>query len=159
MSRRHKSTSRKMHGDPAYDSKLIELLVNRVLKNGKKALAYKIVYTSMMQLNEKTNEPSPLQALNKAIFRIHPKAEVKPRRVGGGTFQIPYKVKTKRGVILAIRWLLMAARKRSGKSMTQRLTIELFDAYNRTGTVRKRRNDTHRSAEANKAFKNFRYRK
>jgi small subunit ribosomal protein S7 len=156
MSRRHRAKKRDTALDPKYQSPLLHMVVNRVMKNGKKGLAYKIVYQTMDSLKEKTNQ-DPLQVLNQAIMNVKPVVEVKSRRVGGAAYQIPRDVKAERGTILAIRWILSAARSRSGMSTVSKLTSEILDASKKTGAAMKRRNEVHRMAEANKAFAKFRF--
>lgn len=142
--------------DPRYDSPLVQMLVNRVMNHGKKASAYKMVYAMMSQLSQKT-EQDPIEVFQQALQNVRPLVEVKARRVGGSTYQVPHEVKNDRGTILAIRWILLAARSRSGSGFVSRLTTEMLDAFNKTGSAMKRRNDVHRMAEANKAFAKFRF--
>jgi small subunit ribosomal protein S7 len=156
MSRRRRAKKRETMPDPKYQSALLQMLVNRVMKNGKKTLAYKIVYQTMDNLQEKTNQ-NPIQVLNQAIMNVKPVVEVKSKRVGGAAYQVPRDVKVERGTILAIRWVLTAARSRSGVSTVSKLTNEILDASKKTGAAMKRRNDVHKMAEANKAFAKFRF--
>lgn len=142
--------------DPRYDSPTVQMLVNRVMKDGKKARAYKIVYAMMGELSDKSGLGA-LDVLQQALQNVRPRVEVKAKRVGGSTYQVPKEVKSDRGTILAIRWILMAARNRSGSSFASRLSYEMHDAYLKTGSAMKRRNDVHRMAEANKAFAKFRF--
>lgn len=142
--------------DPRYNSPLVQMFVNRVMNHGKKPNAYKIVYAMMFQLSEKT-EQDPIEVFQQALQNVRPLVEVKARRVGGSTYQVPREVKNDRGTVLAIRWILLAARSRSGSSFASRLTSEMLDAFNKTGSAMKRRNDIHRMAEANKAFAKFRF--
>lgn len=156
MSRRHRAKKRLTTADPKYQSPLLQMVVNRVMKNGKKTLAYKIVYQTMDRLKEKT-EQEPIQVLTQAIMNVKPVVEVKSQRVGGAAYQIPRDVSAERGTILAIRWILSAARSRSGMSTVSKLTSEILDASKKTGAAMKRRNEVHRMAEANKAFAKFRF--
>ena len=156
MSRRHRAKKRETAADPKYKSPLLQMVVNRVMKNGKKTLAYKIVYQTMDHLKEKTNQ-EPLHVLTQAITNVKPAVEVKSQRVGGAAYQIPRDVTSERGTILAIRWILSAARSRSGMSTVSKLTNEILDASKKTGAAMKRRNEVHRMAEANKAFAKFRF--
>ena len=156
MSRRHRAKKRETTADPKYQSPLLQMVVNRVMKNGKKTLAYNIVYQTMDSLKEKTDQ-EPIQVLTQAIMNVKPVVEVKSQRVGGAAYQIPRDVTTERGTILAIRWILSAARSRSGMSTVSKLTSEILDASKKTGAAMKRRNEVHRMAEANKAFAKFRF--
>jgi small subunit ribosomal protein S7 len=156
MSRKHRAKKRLISGDPSYNSPLLHMLVNRVMKKGKKALAYQIVYAMMDQLAQKT-EKDAVRVFEQAVRNVKPAMAVKPRRVGGSTYQIPYKVKVERGTVLALQWILTATRKRYGKTTVSKLTNEVLDAWNKTGAAMKRRNDVHRMAQANKAFARFRF--
>ena len=156
MSRRRRAKKREILPDPTYDSRLLHMVVNRVMKNGKKSLAYKIVYETMKQLAEKTQQ-DPVQVLEQAINNVKPLVEVKAQRVGGAAYQVPIEVNLERGTVLAIQWVLVAARSRSGMSTVSKLTNEILDASNKTGAAMKRRNEVHRMAEANKAFAKFRF--
>ncbi len=124
--------------------------------DGKKSISTRILYDAMETLGEKTNEP-PLEVFLKALENVKPVVEVKSRRVGGATYQVPVEVRENRREALAMRWLIAAARNRSGKSMAEKLGAELLDAYQNTGTAFKKKEDTHRMAEANKAFSHFRW--
>lgn len=156
MSRRHRAKKRIVSPDPTYDSRLVHMLVNRVMKDGKKSLAYKIVYEAIDQISEKTQQ-DPIQVLEESIRNVKPLVEVKAQRVGGSAYQVPLEVNTERGTVLAIQWLLAAARSRSGNSATSKLSNEIIDASNKTGGAIKRRSEVHRMAEANKAFAKFRF--
>lgn len=156
MSRRRKAKKREILPDPTYNSRLLHMVVNRVMKNGKKALAYKIVYKTMTNLAEKTKE-DPILILEQAINNVKPLVEVKAQRVGGAAYQVPREVNGERGTVLAIQWILSAARSRSGMSAVNKLTNEFLDASNKTGAAMKRRNEVHKMAEANKAFAKFRF--
>lgn len=156
MSRRHRAKKRIISPDPTYDSRLVHMLVNRVMKDGKKSLAYKIVYEAMDLISEKTQQ-DPVQVLEESIRNVKPLVEVKAQRVGGSAYQVPLEVNTERGTVLAIQWLLAAARSRSGTSSISKLTNEIIDASNKTGGAIKRRSEVHRMAEANKAFAKFRF--
>ena len=156
MSRRRRAKKRETMPDPKYHSPLLQMVVNRVMKNGKKTLAYKIVYQTMDRLQEKTDQ-NPIQVLNEAIMNVKPIVEVKSKRVGGAAYQVPLDVNQERGTVLAIRWILAAARSRSGMSIVSKLTSEILDASKKTGAAMKRRNEVHRMADANKAFAKFRF--
>lgn len=156
MSRRHRAKKRIILPDPYYDSKLVHMLVNRIMKDGKKTLAYKIVYQTMELITTKTQQNS-LQILEKAIENVKPLVEVKAQRIGGSAYQVPLEVNPERGTVLAIQWILTAARNRAGNSSVLKLTNEILDAFEKTGGAIKRRTEVHRMAEANKAFAKFRF--
>ncbi|EDP73047.1 30S ribosomal protein S7 [Hydrogenivirga sp. 128-5-R1-1] len=159
MPRKGPVKPREIMPDPVYQDVLVHKLINKVMKDGKKSKAEKIVYTAMKILAEKTGE-EPLAALHKAIENIKPVMEVRPRRVGGSTYQVPMEVPPRRQESLALRWLVEAARSRSGKgnyTMIEKLSNELYDAYNERGGAVKKKEDTHRMAEANKAFAHYRW--
>ncbi len=159
MPRKGPVKPREIMPDPVYQDVLVHKLINKVMVDGKKSKAEKIVYTAMKILAEKTGE-EPLAALHKAIENIKPVMEVRPRRVGGSTYQVPMEVPPRRQESLALRWLVEAARNRSGKgnyTMIEKLSNELYDAYNERGGAVKKKEDTHRMAEANKAFAHYRW--
>ncbi len=157
MPRKGPVKPREIMPDPIYRDVLVHKLINKVMVDGKKTVAEKIVYQAMQILAEKTGE-EPLAALHKAIDNIKPDLEVRPRRVGGSTYQVPMEVPPRRQESLALRWLVEAARSKSGKgnyTMLERLSNELLDAYHNRGTAVKKKEDTHRMAEANKAFAHY----
>ena len=156
MPRRGRVVRRQIPPDPRYNSVPVQTLINKVMKNGKKSTAERIMYSAMAIIGERTNEP-PQQVVEQAIRNVMPLLEVRPRRVGGATYQIPLEVRPSRQVSLAMRWILTAARTRTGKPMAERLATELMDAYKQQGAAIKRREDTHRMAEANKAFVHYRW--
>ena len=156
MPRRGKSVKRTIAPDAKFNSVLVQTLINKVMHNGKKSTAERIVYQAMDQVAERTKE-DPRQVVEQAIRNTMPVLEVRPRRVGGATYQIPLEVRPARQVSLAMRWLLIAARARSGRPMAERLSAELLDAYREQGSAIKKREDTHRMAEANKAFVHYRW--
>ncbi len=156
MPRRGKSTKRTIPPDAKFNSVLVQTLINKVMYCGKKSTAERIVYAAMDQMAERTKE-DPRQVVEQAIRNTMPILEVRPRRVGGATYQIPLEVRPARQVSLAMRWLLIAARARSGRPMAERLSAELLDAYREQGSAIKKREDTHRMAEANKAFVHYRW--
>ena len=156
MPRRGKSVKRPTTPDAKFNSVLVQTLINKVMYNGKKSTAERIVYEAMDQMAERTKE-DPRQVVEQAIRNTMPILEVRPRRVGGATYQIPLEVRPARQVSLAMRWLLTAARARSGRPMAERLSAELLDAYREQGSAIKKREDTHRMAEANKAFVHYRW--
>ncbi len=131
-------------------------MINRIMKDGKKSVAERIMYKALDQVEQRTNE-DPRQVLEQAVRRVMPMLEVKPRRVGGATYQIPLEVRPARQLSLAMRWILGAARARQGRPMYERLATEIIDAYREQGTAIKRRDDTHRMADANKAFVHYRW--
>ena len=142
--------------DPVYNSPVVTALINRVLLNGKRSTAESIVYDALEGCRKKT-EVDPLITLKRALDNIKPAVEVRSRRVGGATYQVPIEVKAGRSTTLALRWLIDYSRSRREKSMAERLTIELIDASNGLGAAVKRREDTHKMAEANKAFAHYRW--
>ena len=156
MSRRSTAPVREVLPDPVYGSTVVEKFIRRMMVDGKKSISTRILYDAMKTLGEKTNEP-PLEVFLKALENVKPVVEVKSRRVGGATYQVPVEVRENRREALAMRWLIAAARSRSGKSMAEKLGAELLDAYQNTGTAFKKKEDTHRMAEANKAFSHFRW--
>ena len=156
MPRKGPIPRREVLPDPVYNSRLAARFINRLMYNGKKGVAEKIFYASVVQLSEKTND-EPLRAFEKALENVKPHLEVKARRVGGATYQVPMEVRTDRQISLSIRWLINYARARGEKSMTNKLTAEFLDAYNGRGGAVKKREDTHRMAEANKAFAHYRW--
>jgi small subunit ribosomal protein S7 len=156
MSRKNRAPQRKIYQDPKYESLTLSKFINFVMYDGKKAAAEKIIYEALKQLGEKTKE-DPIKVFNDVINNIRPNLEVRSRRVGGATYQVPQEVKTKRSQTLAMRWLLEASRKRKNKTMSDKLFNELMDAYQRKGLAMKKREDTHKMAESNKAFAHFRW--
>lgn len=155
MSRRSSSEKRPTKPDPVYRNRLVNMLVNRILKNGKKNLAYRILYQAMKTIQKKTKK-NALSVLRQAVRRTTPNVSVKARRRGGSTYQVPVEIKIAQGKALAIRWILAAARTRSGRSMALKLSYELMDAARQTGNAIRKKEETHRMAEANKAFAYFR---
>ena len=156
MSRRSKPAKRIPAPDPIYNSADIAKFINRLMKRGKKSVAQRIFYTSMQQIQEKTKS-EPIETFKKAITNATPLIEVKARRIGGSTYQVPIDVKPDRGTALASQWIIEAARKGGCKSMIEKLTNEIMDASNSTGSAVKKKEDTHKMAEANKAFVHYRY--
>jgi small subunit ribosomal protein S7 len=156
MSRRNRAKRVLVQPDPIYGSRLVNLLIACILKSGKKSIAQKIVYNALEIINEKSEEDSIL-ILEKAVKNVTPQVEVKARRVGGSTYQVPIEIRAYRGVNIALRWINESAKARSGKSMAFKLANELIDASKEGGNAIKKREQTHRMAEANKAFAHFRY--
>ena len=156
MSRRRVAGRREILPDPKYGSETLAKFINMVMMRGKKSVAERIVYGALEQIASKGGE-DPMEVLNKALENVRPVVEVKSRRVGGATYQVPVEVRPVRRNTLAMRWMIDAARKRGEKSMAQRLAGEIMDAANNRGTAVKKREDTHRMAEANKAFAHYRW--
>ncbi|HEY74785.1 MAG TPA: 30S ribosomal protein S7 [Thermoflexia bacterium] len=156
MPRRYRPPRRKVEPDIRYNSELVARFINKVMKDGKKSLATRIVYNAMDLIEERTKRPA-LEVFEEAIRNVSPLLEVKPRRVGGATYQVPVEVPPHRQISLAMRWIIAAARQRPGRSMAEKLAAELIDAANKTGAAIKKREDTHRMAEANRAFAHYRW--
>ncbi len=156
MARRRVAARREILPDPKFGSILLTKFVNMIMQDGKKAVAERIIYGALDQISDKKGG-DPLEALDGAMDNVRPMVEVKSRRVGGATYQVPVEVRAKRRDSLAMRWLIEAARKRSEKSMALRLAGELMDASEQRGSAVKKREDTHRMAEANKAFSHYRW--
>jgi small subunit ribosomal protein S7 len=154
MPRRGKTIKREVLPDARFGSMVVTQLINKTMMRGKKSVAEKIVYGSLEMAAERIKK-TPMEVLDGALRNAGPVIEVKPRRVGGATYQVPVEVKAERRLSLAIRWLLGSARSRSGKPMIERLATELVDAYNNTGSTIKRREDVQRMAEANRAFSHY----
>ena len=156
MPRRGSVPKREIGADPIYGSQLVTQVINKVMQDGKKAKAEKIVYASLENLGTKSGM-EPVPALKKAIDNIKPLLEVRSRRVGGATYQVPVEVSARRGTSLAIRWLVGVARDRKGRGMADKLSAELLDAVQGAGAAVKKREDLHRMAEANRAFAHYRW--
>ena len=142
--------------DPIFKSPIIPKLINSIMYDGKKGVATKIVYEAIEKIKSKTKE-EPINVFNEAINNIRPTVEVRSRRVGGATYQVPVEVKSKRAQALALRWLVDASRKRKDKHMSDKMFNEIFDAYDKKGSAVKKREDVHKMAESNKAFAHFRW--
>ena len=156
MPRKGPAPRRDLNPDPLYRSVLVTQLVNKVLLEGKRSVSEKIVYDALRTVADKSGG-DPIVVLKRAIDNVKPALEVRSRRVGGATYQVPVEVRTERGQALAIRWLITSARARTEHTMTDRLSAELLDASNNRGTAVKKREDTHRMAEANRAFSHYRW--
>ena len=156
MSRRQVVQARTTLPDPQYGSTVVEKFINRMMLCGKKQVSRQILYDAMSMVQSKANE-EPLTVFLKALENVKPMVEVKSRRVGGSTYQVPVEIRDRRREALAMRWIIQAARARSGSAMSSRLGTELLDAFNSTGTAFKKKEDTHRMAEANKAFSHYRW--
>ncbi|MCI0398444.1 MAG: 30S ribosomal protein S7 [Chloroflexi bacterium] len=156
MPRRYRPEKREVTPDLRYNNIIVTMFINRLMTAGKKSVAQGVVYDSFDLVEQRTKR-NPLEVFEQAMHNATPQIEVKPRRVGGATYQVPMEVPATRRTSLAIRWILMAARKRSGRSMAERLAAELMDAANGQGAAVKRKDDTHRMAEANRAFAHYRF--
>ena len=156
MPRRGQITKRDVLPDPLYNSKLVTKLINNIMYDGKKGVAQKIVYDTFATVEEKTGK-NALEQFNAAMESVMPVLEVKARRVGGSTYQVPMEVRAERRQTLGLRWLTAYARTRGEKTMSERLANEIMDAINSTGGAFKKKEETHRMAEANKAFAHYRY--
>ncbi|MDI6728239.1 MAG: 30S ribosomal protein S7 [Thermodesulfovibrionales bacterium] len=156
MARRRVSAKREILPDPKYNSKLVSRFISVILRDGKKATAERAFYGALDILKEKTGS-DPLKVFKTAVENVKPLLEVKPRRVGGATYQVPMEVRPHRKVALALRWIVDYARSRKEKTMREKLAGELLDAYNNTGSSIKKKEDTHRMAEANRAFAHYRW--
>jgi small subunit ribosomal protein S7 len=156
MPRRAAPPKKKITGDPVYGSVLVQQLVNKIMLDGKKSTSEKIVYDALAYIEERTGT-SPVQVLNNALDNIRPRLEVKSRRVGGATYQVPVEVDARRANTLALRWMVGFARARREKTMGRRLAGEILDAKDNIGSSVKRKEDTHRMAEANRAFAHYRW--
>ncbi|MDR1903564.1 MAG: 30S ribosomal protein S7 [Treponema sp.] len=156
MGRKKKTVDRGISPDPKYNSVVISKFVNRMMWEGKRSIGLRIVHKALGILQTKV-EKEPLEVFLKAIDNVKPNVEVKSRRVGGATYQVPVEIRESRREALGMRWIINAARARSGHGMNERLAAELMDAYNNTGTAIKKKDDTHKMAEANKAFAHYRW--
>ena len=156
MPRRYRPPKRQVKADIRYNSVVVSQFINRVMKGGKRSTAARIMYDALDAVQQRMNKP-PLEVLEQAIRNVSPVLEVKPRRVGGSTYQIPVEVAPGRNLSLAMRWILGAARSRPGRSMAEKLANELMDAAGGSGAAVKRKEDTHRMAEANRAFAHYRW--
>ncbi len=156
MSRRSVVQKRPVPPDPIYNSRLISMMVRRIMRHGKKSVAYGIIYDALKTIEERIGS-EPLETFERAVRNVTPLVEVKARRVGGATYQVPMEVRPDRGTALALRWLIQFSRSRPGRTMANRLANELMDAANETGNAIRKREETHRMAEANKAFAHYRY--
>ncbi|MCH2523968.1 MAG: 30S ribosomal protein S7 [Dehalococcoidia bacterium] len=154
--RRNKAVLRPVVPDPRFNSAVVSKFVNNVMKNGKKSVAEKIVYGAFEEAGQRSGSQG-IDIFEQAVRNVTPVIEVRPRRVGGATYQVPIDIRGERRQALALRWLLQAARARNGRSMTERLALELIDAANNTGNAVRRKDEVHRMAEANRAFVHYRW--
>lgn len=157
MSRRNSSEKRPVTPDPRYNSVLVAKFTNNLMERGKKSVAQRIFYGAMDIVGERMKDDDALVVFEEAMEKVRPRLEVKSRRVGGATYQVPMEISTPRRNALAIRWIISYAKSRSGKTMAEKLAAEVMDAYNNRGAAVKKRDDTHRMAEANKAFAHYRW--
>lgn len=157
MSRKQLTEKRPLDPDPRYNSVLVSKFTNGLMQRGKKNLAQRIFYDAMAIVESKVQDEDAVAVFEEAMEKVRPRVEVKSRRVGGATYQVPMEVRQARRNALAIRWIVSYAKARSGKSMAEKLAAELLDAYNSRGSAVKKRDDTHRMAEANKAFAHYRW--
>ena len=156
MSRKRRAPKKIPITDPKYKSTIIPKLINSIMYDGKKTIAEKIIYEALERIKTKSKE-EPINIFNEAINNIKPTVEVRSRRVGGATYQVPVEVKSNRSQTLAIRWLIDASRKRKDKKMSDKIFNEIYDAYQNKGSAIKKKEDTHKMAESNKAFAHFRW--
>ena len=156
MSRRHSAEKREVNPDPKFNDLVITKFMNAVMREGKKSVAERIVYGALERMESK-GKADPVQMFHQALDNVMPTVEVRSRRVGGATYQVPVEVRSERRQALAIRWLITAARARNENTMVERLSGELLDAANNRGTAVKKREDTHKMAEANRAFSHYRW--
>ena len=156
MARRNRADKRQTPPDARFDSPNVQVLINKVMTRGKKSTAERVVYGAFDRIQAQTGR-DPLDIFQQAVRNTTPVLEVKPRRVGGATYQVPVEIRADRRLALSMRWLLNAARSRNGRSMSEKLASEFLDAANNTGAAIKRRDDTHRMAEANRAFVHYRW--
>ena len=156
MSRRHRAEKREILPDAKYGDKILSKFMNNLMLDGKKSVAERIVYGALDRVEDKTKR-APVEVFHEALENIKPSVEVRSRRVGGATYQVPVEVRVERREALAIRWLITASRKRNENTMEERLAGELMDAVNSRGTAVKKREDTHKMADANKAFSHYRW--
>lgn len=155
--RRRKITKRELTPDVKYNSELVARLINTIMRNGKKSVAQSIVYGAFDTLKAKKKDMEPLEVFIQAVENIKPKLEVKSRRVGGATYQVPIEVPAERQIALAMRWITTYSQAKKGKSMTDALASELLDAFDNQGASIKKKDDTHKMAQANKAFAHYRW--
>ncbi len=157
MSRKGIAVKREILPDLKYGSVLVSKFINHIMRKGERSLAERVFYGALDMVQSKVPQAEPISVFNQAVENVKPLLEVKSRRVGGANYQVPVEVRPERRVTLAIRWIIENARSRPEKTMTERLALELIDAYNKTGRAIKKREDTHRMAEANKAFAHYRW--
>ncbi len=157
MSRRRRQEQRAIAPDPLYKSKVLAKFINKVMEDGKKSCARRIVYNALSKFSSRVKLESPLEAFEQALENAKPSLEVKSRRIGGATYQVPVEIPASRQMSLAMRWIIANSRAKPGKSMEEALALELADCFNNQGTTIKKKDDTHRMAEANKAFAHYKW--
>lgn len=157
MSRRRRAEKRQIDPDPIYGSETLAKFINKVMLHGKKSTVRNIIYSALVKFAKKVNVESPLEAFEQALENAKPTLEVKSRRIGGATYQVPVEIAADRRTALAMRWIILNARGKVGRSMEAGLTSELIDCYNNQGATIKKKDDTHRMAEANKAFAHYKW--
>ena len=155
MSRKRRAPKRKNYSDPKYRSEVVSKFINSIMHDGKRSTAEKILYTALDKIKSKNEDP--IEVFNSAVNNVRPNLEVRSRRVGGATYQVPVEVKSNRSQTLALRWILAASKKRKNKTMAEKIFFELVDASQNKGSAVKKKEDTHKMAESNKAFAHFRW--
>lgn len=157
MSRRRRAEKREIDPDPVYGSTMLAKFINKVMLDGKKSVARRVVYNAIEKFAKKVNAENPLEAFEQALENAKPSLEVKSRRIGGATYQVPIEIPANRRFSMAVRWIIAHARGKTGRSMEEGLASELTDCFNNQGTTIKKKDDTHRMAEANKAFAHYKW--
>lgn len=157
MSRRHRAEKRQINPDPKYNSTCLAKFINKVMMSGKKSIAQRIVYNAIEKFAKKVKAENPLEAFEQALENAKPSLEVKSRRIGGATYQVPIEIPSDRRTALAMRWIINFSRAKVGRSMEEGLAAELADCYSKQGSTIKKKDDTHRMAEANKAFAHYKW--
>lgn len=157
MSRRRRAEKRTIRPDPIYQSETITKFINKLMKGGKKSVAQSIVYTALQDFSAKVKQGDPLNAFEQALDHAKPSLEVKSRRIGGATYQVPVEIPPERRMAMAMQWIIVHARAKPGRSMTEGLSSELVDCFNNQGATIKKKDDTHRMAEANRAFAHYKW--
>lgn len=157
MSRRRRAEKREIEPDPEFSNQLLAKFINKVMMQGKKTLAQRIVYRALSRFAQKINAEDPAKAFEQAIENVKPLVSVKSRRVGGATYQVPVELPSNKRISMAFKWIIHFARSKPGRTMEEALSLELLDAYNGQGTSVKKRDETHRAAEANKAFAHYKW--
>ena len=155
MSRKRRAPKRKNYSDPKYRSEVVSKFINSIMHDGKRSTAEKILYTALDKIKSKNEDP--IEVFSSAVNNVRPNLEVRSRRVGGATYQVPVEVKSNRSQTLALRWILAASKKRKNKTMAEKIFFELLDASQKKGSAVKKKEDTHKMAESNKAFAHFRW--
>ena len=157
MSRRRRAEKRVQEPDPLYGSLVLEKFINKVMKSGKKSVARRIVYNALIKFAKKVNSENPIEAFETALENAKPSLEVKSRRIGGATYQVPVEIPGKRKTSMAMGWIITHSRQKPGRAMEEALAAELSDCFNNQGTTIKKKDDTHKMAEANKAFAHYKW--